>query len=133
MASAWGRGQSVPRTVPDTDKDRKDRHFGLCINFYDGEAAAAGKNGNNYQYLEFGADTDSWQYLNGAAVAKQKYTKIQVMYLYNRNANRAYFTGLSFFKERYGNTFVYDDEGNIVRATDKQRKPAVSSMTAATT
>ncbi|WP_215633528.1 hypothetical protein, partial [Coprococcus catus] len=51
MASAWGRGQSVPRTVPDTDKDRKDRHFGLCINFYDGEAAAAGKNGNNYQYL----------------------------------------------------------------------------------
>ena len=80
MASAWGRGQSVPRTVPDTDKDRKDRHFGLCINFYDGEAAAAGKNGNSYQYLEFGADTDSWQYLNGAAVAKQKYTKIQVMY-----------------------------------------------------
>ena len=122
MASAWGRGQSVPRTVPDTDKDRKDRHFGLCINFYDGEAAAAGKNGNNYQYLEFGADTDSWQYLNGAAVAKQKYTKIQVMYLYNRNANRAYFTGLSFFKERYGNTFVYDDEGNIVRATDKAKK-----------
>ena len=122
MASAWGRGQSVPRTVPDTDKDRKDRHFGLCINFYDGEAAAAEKNGNNYQYLEFGADTDSWQYLNGAAVAKQKYTKIQVMYLYNRNANRAYFTGLSFFKERYGNTFVYDDEGNIVRATDKAKK-----------
>ena len=122
MASAWGRGQSVPRTVPDTDKDRKDRHFGLCINFYDGEAAAAGKNGNSYQYLEFGADTDSWQYLNGAAVAKQKYTKIQVMYLYNRNANRAYFTGLSFFKERYGNTFVYDDEGNIVRATDKAKK-----------
>ena len=122
MASAWGRGQSVPRTVPDTDKDRKDRHFGLCINFYDGEAAAAGKNGNNYQYLEFGADTDSWQYLNGAAVAKQKYTKIQVMYLYNRNANRAYFTGLSFFKERYGTTFVYDDEGNIVRATDKAKK-----------
>ena len=122
MASAWGRGQSVPRTVPDTDKDRKDRHFGLCINFYDGEAAAAGKNGNSYQYLEFGADTDSWQYLNGAAVAKQKYTKIQVMYLYNRNANRAYFTGLSFFKERYGNTFAYDDEGNIVRATDKAKK-----------
>ena len=122
MAGAWGRGQSVPRTVPDTDKDRKDRHFGLCINFYDGEAAAAGKNGNNYQYLEFGADTDSWQYLNGAAVAKQKYTKIQVMYLYNRNANRAYFTGLAFFKERYGNTFVYDDEGNIVRATDKAKK-----------
>ena len=122
MASAWGRGQSVPRTVPDTDKDRKDRHFGLCINFYDGEAAAAGKNGNSYQYLEFGADTDSWQYLNGAAVAKQKYTKIQVMYLYNRNANRAYFTGLSFFKERYGNTFVYDDEGNIVKATDKAKK-----------
>ena len=122
MASAWGRGQSVPRTVPDTDKDRKDRHFGLCINFYDGEAAAAGKNGNSYQYLEFGADTDSWQYLNGAAVAKQKYTKIQVMYLYNRNANRAYFTGLSFFKERYGTTFVYDDEGNIVRATDKAKK-----------
>ena len=122
MASAWGRGQSVPRTVPETDKDRKDRHFGLCINFYDGEAAAAGKNGNNYQYLEFGADTDSWQYLNGAAVAKQKYTKIQVMYLYNRNANRAYFTGLSFFKERYGTTFVYDDEGNIVKATDKAKK-----------
>ena len=122
MASAWGRGQSVPRTVPDTDKDRKDRHFGLCINFYDGEAAAAGKNENNYQYLEFGADTDSWQYLNCAAVAKQKYTKIQVMYLYNRNANRSYFTGLSFFKERYGNTFVYDDEGNIVRATDKAKK-----------
>ena len=115
-------GQSVPRTVPDTDKDRKDRHFGLCINFYDGGSSAAGKNRNSYQYLEFGADTDSWQYLNGAAVAKQKYTKIQVMYLYNRNANRAYFTGLSFFKERYGNTFVYDDEGNIVRATDKAKK-----------
>lgn len=96
--------------------------FRPVLNFYDGEAAAAGKNGNNYQYLEFGAETDSWQYLNGAAVAKQKYTKIQVMYLYNRNANRAYFTGLSFFKERYGNTFVYDDEGNIVRATDKAKK-----------
>ena len=94
---------------------------------------AAGKNGNSCQYLEFGADTDSWQYLNGAAVAKQKYTKIQVMYLYNRNANRAYFTGLSFFKERYGTTFVYDDEGTSSGPRTRRRKPAVLSMTAATT
>lgn len=91
MASAWGRGQSVPRTVPDTDKESgRILAISACASTsMTGKQRAAGKNGNNYQYLEFGADTDSWQYLNGAAVAKQKYTKIQVMYLYNRNANRA--------------------------------------------
>ena len=112
MASAWGQGKGVSLL----GSDRKDRHFGICVAFTCTDGTV------ERHHVDFGADTERWQYLNEAVVAKQDYSKIQVMYCYHKNGYRSHFTGLSLFKEQYGTSFAYDEKGNVVKATDKAKK-----------
>ena len=55
-------------------------------------------------------------------VAKIAYTSVKVSYTYCRNANLAFFDGLSLFKEGFGQTFTYDKDNNIVAVTDLQNQ-----------
>ena len=55
-------------------------------------------------------------------VAKIAYTSVKVSYIYCRNANLAFFDGLSLFKEGFGQTFTYDKDNNIIAVTDLQNQ-----------
>ena len=109
MVNAWGRGRSLPLT-------RSYRKFGVEVTFIgtDGKREVHTSN--------FGADTQDWQYLSDAVVAKADYTEIEVAYVYCRNINVAYFDGLSLYKEQYGASFTYDKKGNVISVTDADGK-----------
>lgn len=109
MVNAWGRGRSLPLT-------RTYRKFGVEVTFI----GADGK--REVHTSNFGADTQDWQYVSDAVVAKADYAEIEVAYVYCRNINVAYFDGLSLYKEQYGASFTYDDKGNVISVTDADGK-----------
>ena len=63
-----------------------------------------------------------WQYLSDVVVAKKAYSAIQVSLIYGYNANAAYFDGLSFFKEQFGQSFTYDEKGNVLSSQDAAKQ-----------
>lgn len=110
MVNAWGRGTSLPET--DNDKNRR---FGVEVVF----VGADGK--NDVHYTNFSPDIMDWQFLGDVYVAKQDYTSIKISYTYCKNANMAFFDGLSLYMEEFGQSYTYDDKNNVISAVDAQR------------
>ncbi|MDO5765867.1 MAG: hypothetical protein Q4P84_09235, partial [Elusimicrobiales bacterium] len=107
MVNAWGRGTSLPET-----DNEKDRRFGveLCFVASDGTKET--------HRSSFSPDILDWQFLSEVFVAKKDYTSIQVSYIYCRNGNLAFVDGLSLYREGYGQTYTYDEDGNVISAED---------------
>ena len=127
MACGWGYADSVSLKDKFFESDphagnslnsRKNRHFGLHINFISSDA----NDRNDIHYAEFGADCSEWQFMNTAFVAKHDYVRVDIGFCYGNNSNNAYFTGLGLYKEEYGTSFAYDDKGNVVKVTDQAKK-----------
>ena len=110
MFNAWGKGTCLPET--DNDKNRR---FGV-------EAVFVSKdNVRDVHYTNFSPDILDWQFLSDIYVARNDYVKVEVSYTYCRNANTAYFDGLSLYREEFGQTYTYDDQNNLTSAVDSQK------------
>ena len=114
MVNAWGRGDALPES---TDENRR---FGVEVVFVGKDKD--GKEITDVHYTNFSPDILDWQFLSDVYVAKIEYTSVKVSYTYCRNANLAFFDGLSLFKEGFGQTFTYDKDNNIVAVTDLQNQ-----------
>ena len=114
MVNAWGRGDALPES---TDENRR---FGVEVVFVGKDKD--GKEITDVHYTNFSPDILDWQFLSDVYVAKIEYTSVKVSYTYCRNANLAFFDGLSLFKEGFGQTFAYDKDNNIVAVTDLQNQ-----------
>ena len=114
MVNAWGRGDALPES---TDKNRR---FGVEVIFIGKDKD--GKEITDVHYTNFSPDILDWQFLSDVYVAKIEYTSVKVSYTYCRNANLAFFDGLSLFKEGFGQTFAYDKDNNIIAVTDLQNQ-----------
>lgn len=110
MINAWGRGTCLPET--DNDKNRR---FGVEVVF------VAADNTTDVHYTNFSPDILDWQFLSDIYVAKKDYSKVKISYTYCKNANTAYFDGLSLYREEFGQSYTYDSKNNLVSAVDSQK------------
>lgn len=110
MVNAWGKGTCLPET--DNDKNRR---FGVEVVF------VAKDNTKDVHYTNFSPDILDWQFLSDIYVAQKDYVRVEVSYTYCRNANTAYFDGLSLYREEFGQTYTYDAENNLISAVDSQK------------
>ena len=46
-------------------------------------------------------------------VAEKSYHSMAVVIRYNFNANTAYFDGIQLYKENFGSSYTYDEDGNV--------------------
>lgn len=67
-------------------------------------------------------------YVSDEIIADGPYTDIKVYVLYYKEANTAYFDGLQFYKEEFGQSYEYDDNGNVVSSKDLDDKNLLFSM-----
>ena len=91
-----------------------ERFFGLIakITYTD--------NTTENHYVLFDASYSGWQYATGIIVPKQSnktVSTVTVQCAYNKNANDAYFDGVSLIEEPV-QTYSYDEKGNPIAATD---------------
>ena len=74
------------------------------------------------QMVRFNADCDDWQYTAGAIKAEQAYNSINIDLQYDYNVNFALFDGIQLFKEEFGTSYEYDENGNLTSVTDLQKQ-----------
>ena len=106
MVNAWGYGDSLP--MP----EGTPRRFGVKVSF----VAADGTRDDHE--VNFSQDLAGWQFLGEAAAARQGYAHIEVAYQYCHQAGSAWVTGLSLYREEYGHSYSYDEDGNLVSSAD---------------
>lgn len=108
--AGWAKGDSVPLSST-------SRRFGILVRFYN-------TNGTQSEILmDFNDDARSdidWQYAAERVIAPYDYTSIRVLVVYEHNANVVYFDGIQLFKEEFGHSYVYDDDGNVTSVIDLQ-------------
>lgn len=109
---AWVKADSIP--INDLKKgDSCIPEFYLGIHFYDANGLW-----KQTEKVKLNDDINTWQFVSGKAVAKQDYSKIMVDLVYYFNANTAYMTGAFCFREEFGQTYDYDDNGNVQSVVD---------------
>ena len=72
--------------------------------------------------LQFNPYVDNWQYAAKAIVPTKPYSAVKISLAYDYNANEAYFDGIQLFREEFGASYTYDEDGNIVSVVDLQKK-----------
>ena len=106
MVNAWGYGSSLP--MPEVTP----RRFGVKVSF-------VAPDGTKYDHeVNFSQDLSDWQFLGEAFAARNDYRSIEVSYQYCHQAGHAWVTGLSLYREEYGQSYTYDDDGNLTSASD---------------
>ena len=110
MVNCWGKGTPLPESDNDTA-----RRFGVELSFHRANGAV------ETHHTNFSGDILDWQFLSDVYVARQDYVSISVSYIYSRHLNDAYFTGLSLFREEFGQTFTYDDKDRVITAADAEK------------
>ena len=107
---AWVSARSVPTTSGLKPNDPK---FGIALYFYN----SAGQN-VGVKRIDANPEVTSWQFVSGKAIAPEDYARVCFEVYYYNNANNVYTTGTFCYKEEFGQTYTYDNNGNIVSSVD---------------
>ena len=111
VLAGWAKADSVPI--------RYDRKFALIATFNNTDGTTTSR------AVEFNPSADTsqnWQYAAEAVVAKKDYDSILVKIAYYYNDNNAYFDGIQLFKEEFGSSYTYDENGNVISVKDARGK-----------
>ncbi len=110
----WALGQSASLAEYENNGVTKDFSIKCTIHYTD--------NTTEEQKAQFNTNVTQWQFVTGAIVAKKAYSSVTIEAVFNNNANTVYFDGLQLFKEEFGVSYTYDDEGNVISVVDLQQK-----------
>lgn len=114
VLAGWGYGNSVP-AIENTDGTKREFGLRITFNYTDGSSES--------QFATFNANIpegEHWQYTATPAVAQKAYSSITVQVVYNYGANTVLFDGIQLFKESFGSSYDYDEDGNLKTVTDLQ-------------
>ena len=110
----WAMGNSASLAEFETSGVTKE--FAIKCTLYNGTEVV------KEETVRFNPNVTQWQFVSGAIAATGDYTGITVEAIYANNANVVYFDGLQLFKEEFGTTFTYDEDGNVTSTVDLQKK-----------
>ena len=119
VVAGWARGDSAPLY-------NSSRQFSLVITFINTDGTIT------RGFAKFNPDTDSsngWKHAAGVAVANKTYSAIHVEAQYDNNVNTAYFDAIQLFKEEFGTSYTYDDDGNVTSVVDLQNQTTTYEYT----
>ncbi len=110
----WVWAASAP-TDNGTRSDAENKpSFKIGVHYYDLNGAWKG-------FREIPCNPDlknAWQFVTGELILPQDCSSIAIAMYYDYNVNNAYITGAFCYKERYGQTYTYDKDGNVVSSVD---------------
>ena len=118
VLAGWAKADSVQL--------RDTREFALIATFMNGSTPV---NTSTVRFNYCADSTINWQYAASAIVANGAYDSIVVELAYDYNANTAYFDGIQLYKEEFGNSYTYDDKGNIISVKDVQSQTTTYEYT----
>ena len=138
VLSGWAKGDSVP--LPEAEDGDNQRQFAIIGTFAYSDGTTSDPFIAQFNPDMGSPETDSpetdspdadspdtdsnvnWQYVAEVMVAEKAYSSITVELAYDYNANTVFFDGIQLFKENFGSSYTYDDEGNVTSVVDLQKK-----------
>ena len=122
VLAGWAKGYSVP--LEPLDGHSSDiREFGIIATFNNTDES------KTTVKLNFNDCVSSWQYASQAIVAKKAYDSIKIELAYDYNCNTVYFDGIQLFKEQFGQSYTYDEDGNVISVVDLQKQKTTYEYT----
>ena len=130
VLAGWAMGDAIPLTNLNDDNIRE---FGLIAQFhytddtyspiFGSEDTDAIKEAKKESFkIHFNTAVENWQYIAAPIVAEKDYDYITIIVAYDYGANQVSFDGIQLFKEEFGNSYTYDDDGNVVSVVDLQKQ-----------
>ena len=115
VLAGWAKGEGIPLT---DGAEGNHRTFTIRGTFMSLEGEPEEFN------FDFNPDTDGahWQYCAGVMVATKPFSGIKIQVLYDFGANVVYFDGIQLFKETFGTSYTYDNDGNVKSVVDLQNE-----------
>ena len=116
---AWIKADSAPiNNLKDNgegeeDDDAYKPRFALALHFYNSSGTCIGT-----EELKVNDDLNTWQFVSGKVIAPANYAKICFEVIYYSNINTVMMTGGFCYKEEFGQTYTYDENGNVVSSVD---------------
>ncbi|MBQ4116947.1 MAG: RICIN domain-containing protein, partial [Clostridia bacterium] len=107
VASAFAKAESIPAS---------GWNFTLLVRFKNANLPDQDVN------ILFNSYSTEWQKVSGVAVAENDYTAVEFWLLYYNNCNTVYFDNAQLIRDTFGNTYTYDDKGNLISTVDLQGK-----------
>ena len=106
VLAGWATGNAVPLSGA--------RKFGLILTFNNTDGTKTTRE------LSFNPDIPGgvWQYASVPAVADKAYSSMIVSLAYDYSVNTVYFDGIQLFKDTFGTSYSYDENGNVTKVTD---------------
>jgi len=109
---SWVKANSAPVNEIREDDSCKPE-FSIVLRFYDANGTSVGE-----EEVKVNSDLAAWQYVAGKAIAPAAYTSVRFEVVYHHNVNTLYAVGSFVYKEEFGQTFVYNNNGDPVSAVD---------------
>ncbi|KLU74971.1 DNRLRE domain-containing protein [Clostridium botulinum] len=111
VLGGWAKAESIPLS-----KDKGKRYFALDLGIE--------KTDGSYEWrvVPFNEDSTEWQYVSSKIKVKADYKSVTFYTIYYGNENIAYFDRMQLHKEEFGESYVYDKDGNLVSSQDLAAK-----------
>lgn len=121
VLAGWAKGNGVP--LPTKQEKEAIIEAGEHLRTFTIRGTFLYTDGTTGEFdFDFNPDQPNWQYAAGVMVAEKAFNGIKVQLLYDYNANTVYFDGIQLYKEEFGNSYTYDDDGNVTSVKDLQGK-----------
>ena len=118
VLAGWVKGNAIPLTqFAGNTYDSSSREFAIIAVFNHTDGSKSDE-----IPVRFNPDVDNWQYAAAPIVAPKAYSSITVYLAYDYNANSVVFDGIQLYKEQFGNSYTYDEDGNVKSVVDLQKQ-----------
>lgn len=109
---SWIKANSAP--INNLKKnDTYSPRFALALHFYDSNDTCVGT-----EEIAVNDDLVTWQFVSGKVIAPVDYHHLCFEVIYYSNVNTIAMTGGFCYKEEFGHTYDYDDNGNVTSVVD---------------
>ena len=108
--ATWVNSRAVP------NNSEREIKISLTIHFIrnDGTSQEIDRNVN--------VDGSGWQFKSEVVIAYSDYTNAIVYLVCSYNENETYFDNIGLFKEEFGTSYIYDENGNIISTEDNAKQ-----------
>lgn len=110
---AWVKANSVPTNNGTRASGTPEPIFALSLHYYNSDFTWKGQ-----KRININPDVEDWQFVSGEIILPQDSPRICLQIEYYYNANSVSITGAFCYKEEFGQTYTYDNNGNVISAVD---------------
>ncbi|MBQ2284591.1 MAG: hypothetical protein II244_02865, partial [Clostridia bacterium] len=116
---SWIKADSAPindlkdNGEGEADDDRYKPRFALALHFYNSSGTCIGT-----EEIAVNDDLNTWQFVSGKVIAPADYSYCCFEVIYYSNVNTVMMTGGFCYREEFGQTYDYDENGNVASVVD---------------